>query len=173
MMRLLDRVSTAARNGFPARVVVKCNALTDPELIQALVTASQAGVSIDLIVRGACMLAPGVPGLTEGIRIRSVVGRFLEHSRIFYFRWGTQDRDETLLLSSADWMSRNMQRRIELAWPVENPALRQRVIDEALVPYLHDQRGAWVLDSHGQYHPLNPNGLHAQAELIRRHATWI
>jgi polyphosphate kinase len=114
-----------------------------------------------------------VPGLTEGIRIRSVVGRFLEHSRIFYFRWGTQDRDETLLLSSADWMSRNMQRRIELAWPVENPALRQRVIDEALVPYLHDQRGAWVLDSHGQYHPLNPNGLHAQAELIRRHATWI
>jgi polyphosphate kinase len=173
MMRLLDRVSTAARNGFPARVVVKCNALTDPELIQALVTASQAGVSIDLIVRGACMLAPGVPGLTEGIRIRSVVGRFLEHSRIFYFRWGSQDRDETLLLSSADWMSRNMQRRIELAWPVENPALRQRVIDEALVPYLHDQRGAWVLDSHGQYHPLNPNGLHAQAELIRHHATWI
>jgi len=172
MLRLLERVAASAREGYPARVVVKCNALTDPELMQGLVQASCAGVSIDLIIRGACMLAPGMPGLTEHIRIRSVVGRFLEHSRIFYFRWGPEEREEVLLLSSADWMSRNMQRRIELAWPIEDARLRQRVIDQALVPYLHDQRGAWVLDSHGQYHPRDPNGLHAQAELIRHYASW-
>lgn len=172
LLRLLDRVTKASREGYPARVVVKCNALTDPELMLGLMQASQAGVNIDLIIRGACMLAPGVPGLTDNIRIRSVVGRFLEHSRIFYFRWGPAERDEVLLLSSADWMTRNMQRRIELAWPVENATLRQRIIDEALVPYLHDERGAWVLRASGHYHPLDPIGLHAQAELIRRHASW-
>lgn len=169
LMFLLDRVSKAARQGYSARVVVKCNALTDPELMQGLIAASQAGVKIDLIIRGACMLAPGVPGGTENIRIRSVVGRFLEHSRIFYFRWGPDESDEVLLLSSADWMSRNMQRRIELAWPIESVALRQRIIDEALVPYLHDERGAWVLSENGHYHPLDPNGLHAQAALVAHH----
>ncbi|NBQ91091.1 MAG: polyphosphate kinase 1 [Betaproteobacteria bacterium] len=172
LLRLLDRTAKAARLGVAARVVVKCNALTDAELMNGLVQASQAGVQIDLIIRGACMLAPGVSGLTENIRIRSVVGRFLEHSRVFYFRWGPDEDDEMLWLSSADWMTRNMLRRIELAWPVEDAALRQRVIDEALVPYLHDQRGAWVLDHQGQYQPLDSNGLHAQAELIRRYATW-
>jgi polyphosphate kinase len=172
MMRLLERVTKAARNGYASRVVVKCNALTDPELMQGLVQASQAGVSIDLIIRGACMLAPGVPGLTENIRIRSVVGRFLEHSRVFYFRWGSDETDEVLMLSSADWMTRNMRRRIELAWPVQDAALRQRIIDEALVPYLHDQRGSWVLGSQGHYHPLDVNGLHAQSELARRYSTW-
>lgn len=172
MLRLLERTAQAARRGFASRVVVKCNALTDQDLMQALVRASQAGVRIDLIVRGACMLAPGVAGLTENIRIRSVVGRFLEHSRIFYFRWGSGPQDESLWLSSADWMNRNMQRRIELAWPIDNAELRQRVIDEALVPYLHDQRGAWELDATGGYAPLNPQGLSAQAELLRRYTTW-
>lgn len=172
LVRLLARTAQAARRGDPARVVVKCNALTDPELMKGLVHASQAGVRIDLIVRGACMLAPGVPGYTDNIRIRSVVGRFLEHSRIFYFQWGSGPKDEALWLSSADWMSRNMHRRIELAWPVENAELRQRVIDEALVPYLHDERGAWVLDPLGHYHDQNRQGLHAQAELIRRYTAW-
>ncbi|MFM8796322.1 MAG: polyphosphate kinase 1, partial [Betaproteobacteria bacterium] len=172
MLRLLERTAQAARRGFASRVVVKCNALTDQDLMQALVRASQAGVRIDLIVRGACMLAPGVAGLTENIRIRSVVGRFLEHSRIFYFRWGSGPQDESLWLSSADWMNRDMQRRIELAWPIDNAELRQRVIDEALVPYLHDQRGAWELDATGGYAPLNPQGLSAQAELLRRYTTW-
>ncbi|MFM8343462.1 MAG: polyphosphate kinase 1, partial [Betaproteobacteria bacterium] len=95
-----------------------------------------------------------------------------EHSRIFYFRWGSGPQDESLWLSSADWMNRNMQRRIELAWPIDNAELRQRVIDEALVPYLHDQRGAWELDATGGYAPLNPQGLSAQAELLRRYTTW-
>ena len=173
LLRLLDRCGKAARQGYPARVVVKCNGLTDPQLMQGLIEASQAGVQIDLIVRGACMLAPGVPGATDHIRIRSVVGRFLEHSRVFYFRWGHEDRDEALLLSSADWMSRNMLRRIELAWPIDNPELRQRVIDECLVPYLHDERGSWVLGATGHYHPLDPNGRHAQAALIARHTRAV
>jgi polyphosphate kinase len=173
LLFLLDRVSKSARLGYSARVVVKCNALTDPELMQGLIAASQAGVKIDLIIRGACMLAPEIPGVTENIRIRSVVGRFLEHSRIFYFRWGPDESDEVLLLSSADWMTRNMQRRIELAWPVESVALRQRIIDEALVPYLYDERGAWVLSQNGHYHPLDPNGLHAQAALVAHHHSLL
>lgn len=115
------------------------------------------------------MLAPGVPGLTDRIRVRSVIGRFLEHSRIFYFRWGETPADETLLLSSADWMTRNMKRRIELAWPIEDPETRQRVIDEGLTPYLHDERGAWQLGPDGEYTAGNPRGLHAQWSLLQRH----
>jgi polyphosphate kinase len=172
MLRHLDRTISAARKGVPARVVIKCNALTDSELMQSLIKASGAGVRIDLIIRGACMLAPGVAGLTENIRIRSVVGRFLEHSRLFYFRWGERAQDEALWLSSADWMSRNMHRRIELAWPVDNAAMRQRVIDEAMVPYLHDQRGSWELGPTGYYQHQDPQGLHAQLELMSRHRTW-
>ncbi len=169
LLTVLNRVTKAAAGGKPARIVVKCNALTDPELMEGLIRASQAGASVDLIVRGACMLAPGITGLTDRIRIRSVVGRFLEHSRIFYFRWGTLQTEEILLLSSADWMTRNMRRRIELAWPVEDPVLRQRVIDEALIPYLHDERGAWRLGPSGHYVPLDPGGLNAQGALMALH----
>lgn len=169
LLTVLNRVTKAAAEGKPARIVVKCNALTDPELMEGLIRASQAGASVDLIVRGACMLAPGITGLTDRIRIRSVVGRFLEHSRIFYFRWGTLQTEEILLLSSADWMTRNMRRRIELAWPVEDPVLRQRVIDEALIPYLHDERGAWRLGPSGHYVPLDPGGLNAQGALMALH----
>ncbi|MDP3222559.1 MAG: polyphosphate kinase 1, partial [Rubrivivax sp.] len=133
MVQHIGQVAAAARAGQPARIVAKINALTDPGLIAALVAASQAGATIDLIVRGACMLPPGVPGHTDYIRVRSVVGRFLEHSRILYFCWGAADDEEALYLSSADWMSRNMFRRVELAWPVRDKALRQRVIDEGLV----------------------------------------
>ena len=153
LLQHIGQVAVAAQAGRPARIVVKINALTDPALIQALQAASQAGAEIDLIVRGACLLAPGVPGVSERIRVRSVVGRFLEHSRILYFRWGDSDADEALYLSSADWMSRNMFRRVELAWPVRDAALRQRVIDEGLVPYLHDTLDAWLMDADGNYTP--------------------
>lgn len=158
LLRHLEQVAEAARAGRRARVVVKVNALTDLPLIEGLVAASRAGAEIDLIVRGACMLPPGVPGQTDRIRVRSIVGRFLEHSRVIYFAWGDGDDDEVLYLSSADWMSRNMFRRIEVAWPVRDRAMRQRVIDECLVPYLHDTRDAWVLRADGRYELVQPHG---------------
>jgi polyphosphate kinase len=169
MMELVHRVAQAARAGVPARIVLKVNALTDPGLIDALVEAAQAGASIDLIVRGACILPPGVPGLTERIRVRSVVGRFLEHTRVLYFRWGEATSDEALYLSSADWMGRNMFRRIELAWPLRDARLRQRVIDECLVPYLHDTLDAWRQDADGQYERVAERGVSAQQALMRRY----
>jgi polyphosphate kinase len=168
MLKHLRQVAEAARAGRPARVVLKLNALTDPGLIHALIETSMAGASIDLVVRGACMLPPGLPGRTDNIRVRSVVGRFLEHTRVLYFRWGESEGDEVLYLSSADWMSRNMFRRIELAWPVRDPLLRQRVIDEALVPYLNDRRDAWVLDSEGRYKRVSDTGVSAQRALMQR-----
>ncbi len=168
MMRHLRQVADAARGGQPARIVVKVNALTDPALIGGLIEASCAGASIDLIVRGACMLPPGLPGVSDNIRVRSVIGRFLEHSRVFYFRWGDSDKDEVLYLCSADWMSRNMFRRIEVAWPVRDAATRQRVIDEALVPYLLDEIDAWTLDSVGNYRRVSETGVSAQRALAQR-----
>jgi len=169
MLEHLAQVARAARAGQPARVVVKINALTDAELIAALIAAGQAGARIDLIVRGACMLPPGLPGQTDNILVRSVVGRFLEHTRICYFRWGVSEADEVLYLSSADWMSRNMFRRIEVAWPVLDPALRQRVIDEALMPYLHDRLDAWQLGPDGHSQRVAETGVSAQQALMRRY----
>ena len=165
----IAQVADAARAGQPARIVVKMNALTEGQLINALILAGQAGADIDLIVRGACMLPPGIPGVTDRIRVRSVVGRFLEHTRVIYFRWGAADADEVLYLSSADWMGRNMLRRIEIAWPVRDAALRQRVIDECLVPYLHDQRDAWLQASDGSYSRVAQAGTSAQAALMGRY----
>ena len=144
----IDALGAAAERGEPTRIVAKMNALTDEALVRALVQAGQKGVKIDLIVRGACTLPAQVPGLTDNVRVRSVIGRFLEHSRVFYFRNGP---DESLYLSSADWMNRNMMRRIELAWPVTDPGLRQRLIDECLVAYLHDGQDAWDLGADGVY----------------------
>jgi len=169
MMEMLGQVAAAARAGYAARVVLKINALTDTEMIRGLVEAGQAGAKIDLIVRGACMLPPGLPGQTDNILVRSVVGRFLEHSRVSYFRWGDGDDQEALYLSSADWMSRNMFRRIEVAWPVLDPKLRQRVIDEALQPYLHDSRDAWQLGPDGQSRRISSSGISAQQALMRRY----
>ncbi|MBI5255711.1 MAG: polyphosphate kinase 1 [Burkholderiales bacterium] len=169
MMSHLAEVAQAAREGRPARVVVKINALTDPALIGALLGAAQAGAEVDLIVRGACMLPPGLPGFSERVRVRSVVGRFLEHTRVIYFRWGAGEADEVLYLSSADWMGRNMFRRIEVAWAVRDAQLRQRVIDECLVPYLHDERDAWVLQADGSYRRVAEQGKSAQAALMARH----
>ena len=168
MLEFLAKVEAAAKAGKPARVVVKINALTDHEMIAALLRCGQAGARIDLIVRGACMLAPGVPGMSENIVVRSVVGRFLEHSRICYFRWGESEAEEALYLSSADWMSRNMVRRIEVAWPILDAKLRQRVLDEALTPYLHDTQDAWLLGPDGNYTRLDKvGGISAQQALMK------
>lgn len=171
MIARIQSLGSAAAAGKETRIVAKMNALTDEALIHALVAAGQQGVKIDLIVRGACMLPAGVPGQTDNIRVRSVIGRFLEHSRVFYFRC---DGLEELYLSSADWMNRNMMRRIELAWPVTDPVLRQRIIDECLVAYLHDGRDAWDMGQDGVYKRVNPAGLPGghgvQAALMARYA---
>jgi polyphosphate kinase len=168
MLRHIAQVADAAAGGKPARIVVKVNGLTDRELIAALVDAARAGASIDLIVRGVCSLRPGLAGHTENIRVRSLIGRFLEHSRIVYFRWGQDADDEVLYLSSADWMTRNMQHRVEVAWPVRDGALRQRVIDECLVPYLHDARDTWTLGPDGRYVRVAADGVSAQQALMQR-----
>ncbi|MEZ5665608.1 MAG: polyphosphate kinase 1 [Burkholderiaceae bacterium] len=172
MMEKVDAAAAAASQGKDARIVLKMNALTDEPLARSLVQASQAGVKIDLIVRGACILPAQVPDLTQNIRIRSVIGRLLEHSRVFLFRIGSE---EEVWLSSADWMNRNMLRRVELAWPVTDPALRQRIIDECINSYLHDTRDAWLLQSDGQYVPAlaasgrqRSAGVSAQATLMSR-----
>ena len=170
MLAHIGRVGEAAAAGRAARIVVKINALTDVPLIEALVAAGQAGAEIDLIVRGACMLPPGIAGLTDRIRVRSVVGRFLEHSRVAYFRWGETADDEALFLSSADWMGRNMFGRIEVGWPLRDPALRQRVIDECLMPYLLDTKDAWLLDSDGSYRRVEEGAASAQQALVQRYA---
>lgn len=167
LIELVDKLAAAALAGKDTRIVVKMNALTDEALILALVRAGQHGVKIDLIVRGACMLPAQVAGVTDNIRVRSVIGRFLEHSRVFYLRC---EGEETLLLSSADWMNRNMLRRIELAWPVTDPLMRQRIIDECLVAYLHDGVDAWDLQPDGTYLRVKPcdtlQGYSAQAALM-------
>ncbi|MFC6280563.1 MULTISPECIES: polyphosphate kinase 1 [Polaromonas] len=168
LIEKIDSLGEAALKGRDARIVVKMNALTDEDLMLALVQAGQRGVKIDLIVRGACMLPAQVPGVTDNIRVRSIIGRFLEHSRVFYFRC---DAEETLYLSSADWMNRNMLRRVELAWPVTDPVIRQRIIDECLVAYLHDGLDAWDLQPDGTYLRVGPReqGHGAQAALMARY----
>jgi polyphosphate kinase len=167
----IDALGEAAALGKDTRIVAKMNALTDETLMLALVRAGQRGVKIDLIVRGACMLPAQVPGVTDNIRVRSIIGRFLEHSRVFYFRC---DAEETLLLSSADWMNRNMLRRVELAWTVTDPVIRQRLIDECLVAYLHDSQDAWDLQPDGTYRLVGASAqgqVHgAQAALMVRYA---
>jgi polyphosphate kinase len=168
MQARIEAVGEAAARGATGRIVIKMNSLTDQPLMESLLAAGQKGAKIDLIVRGACMLPAGVAGLSDNIRVRSVIGRFLEHSRVFYF---CADQDESLYLSSADWMSRNMTRRIELAWPVTDPVLRQRIIDECLIAYLHDGRDAWDLAPDGQYHRvgLTEPGPGAQQALMQRY----
>ncbi len=137
-----------ARQGKSARIIAKMNALTEPTIIQALYQASQAGVQIDLIVRGACCLRPGVPGLSDNIRVRSIVGRFLEHARIYYFY---NNGDEMLFLASADWMTRNFFRRVEVCFPVQDKQLLERIKQEALLLYLADNKQAWELQTDGNY----------------------
>ena len=170
LIEMVDRVAKASSPDSPGRIILKMNALTDEKLVKQLIIAGQKGVNIDLIVRGACILPPRRPGQTDRIRVRSIIGRFLEHSRVYYFR--AQD-EEHLYLSSADWMNRNMMRRVELAWPVLDKALRQKVIDECLVAYLYDTADAWELEAGGHYHRVAPDegqpALSAQRALMVRY----
>jgi polyphosphate kinase len=172
LLAALNEEVVQARAGKPARVIAKMNALTDEATILALYSAAQAGVKIDLIVRGACALKPGVKGLSENIRVRSIVGRFLEHHRIYFFRNGGKPR---VYLSSADWMGRNLFRRIEVAWPVLDPKLARRVIDEGLKPYLEDTRDAWQLTADGSYRMPRggARGVSAQQALLAKLAAAI
>ena len=170
LLEMIGNLTRASKRGVPGRIILKMNSLTDEVLARALVQAGDAGVDIDLIVRGSCILPAQRPGFTDRIRVRSIIGRFLEHSRVFYFRTGDK---EHLYLSSADWMNRNMMRRIELAWPVLDKNLRQRVIDECLVAYLYDTNDAWYLQPNDQYYrnqqPIKNTLLSAQSELVKRY----
>ena len=148
MLGAIHAETEAARAGNPARIIAKMNSLLEPEIITALYEASTAGVTIDLIVRGVCSLRPGVKGLSENIRVRSVIGRFLEHHRIFYFH---ADGKQNIYLSSADWMERNFFRRIEISFPVLEPKLKRRVLREGLKPYLADHSQAWEMNGNGEY----------------------
>lgn len=148
MVESIRAETEIAKAGRKTHIIAKMNSLLEPEIIEALYAASQAGVTIDLIVRGVCCLRPGVPGLSENIRVRSVIGRFLEHHRIYYFH---ADGEEKLYLASADWMERNFFRRIEVAFPVLDSKLKRRVIKEGLKTYLVDNCQAWDMDGDGQY----------------------
>ena len=151
LIGLIDAEAERARQGRTSGIRAKMNSLSEPGIIRALYRASQAGVPIDLVVRGICCLRPGVPGVSETIRVRSIIGRLLEHSRIFWFH---ADGEDVVYLSSADWMSRNFFRRIEVGFPVEEPRLRMRVINEGLVVPLADNAQAWLLQPDGHYrHP--------------------
>jgi len=137
--------------GKPARIIAKMNALVEPTIIKELYQASQAGVSIQLIVRGICALRPGIPGVSETIEVRSIIGRFLEHSRVFRFENGGEP---ITYLSSADWMARNFFARVETGFPIQDPVLAQRIYDECLSPYLQDNSQAWILNADGSYEPI-------------------
>jgi len=154
-IELIDREAYQARRRRPARIIAKVNALLDQPVIEALYRASRAGVEIDLIVRGACALRPNLRGISQRIRVRSIVGRFLEHSRIFYFENGGEP---LIYLGSADWMPRNLYERVEVMFPIKNQAFRKRVLEEILHSYLRDHRKSWIMRADGTYVRALPNG---------------
>ena len=160
----IRREAEHARAGRKAFIAAKVNALLEPAVIEALYKANRAGVKIELIVRGVCALRPGVKGLSENIRVRSVVGRFLEHSRIFYF-WN--DARQDVWLSSADWMDRNLLRRVEVAFPVRDKRLKRRVISEGLDEHLRDNVSAWLMDADGHYTLRRPRGAARRVSQLR------
>ena len=153
LIEWIDFETQQATAGKPARIIAKFNSLTEEKIIQALYRASQAGVEIDLIVRGICCLKPGVPGLSENIRVRSVIGRFLEHTRIYHFHHGGED---LVYCSSADWMDRNLFNRVETCFPINDPVLKAQVIEQGLHYYLRDNSRAWLLQPDGRYLRARP-----------------
>jgi polyphosphate kinase len=161
LMNTIRAEAEIARAGRKTRIIAKMNSLLEPQVIEALYEASQAGVRIDIIVRGVCALRPQVPGLSENIRVRSVVGRFLEHTRVFYFH---ADGEQKILLSSADWMERNFFRRIELCFPVLDESLKKRVIREGIRPLLRDNVQAWEMDGSGHYRRRTRRGKRYSAQ---------
>jgi len=159
LVKAIRNETRIAKEGGVGQITAKMNSLVDESIIEALYEASQAGVNIELIVRGACSLRPGVPGMSENIHVRSIVGRFLEHSRIFNFH---NEGANDVYLSSADWMNRNLFRRIEIAFPVLDPQLKKRVLQEGLLPYLKDNKNSWELDSDGVYHRRKSRTVQAE-----------
>ena len=173
LLELIHREVQNKRDGRHARIIAKMNQLEDPDIIEALSEASQAGVAIDLIIRGFCCLRPGVPGHTENIRVRSIIGRFLEHSRILYFANGSQDpADGEYFIGSADWMFRNLSKRIEVVTPVFAPDPKQRLW-EILDICLRDQRQAWVLGPDTKYVQLHPEEGASGPEGVGTHQTLM
>ena len=168
LLERIEREITHARAGHPARIVAKMNALAEPQIINALYRASMAGVKIDLIVRGICCLRPGVPGVSENIQVRSIVGRFLEHTRVYWFQ---NNGDTELYCASADWMDRNLFRRVEVCFPLEDKRIAKRVTRE-LMSYLKDNAQAWLLRSDGSYERASGREPYsAQTQLLTELAT--
>ncbi|AXY60756.1 polyphosphate kinase 1 [Acinetobacter chinensis] len=167
LINYIDEEIANAKAGKKAQIIVKVNALTEQQLINKLYEASQAGVQIDLIIRSICCLRPGLPGLSENIRVRSVVGRFLEHTRVYYF---SNNGNPRIYGSSADWMDRNLFNRVEACFPIEDPALKKRIYQQGLLTYLEDNQQAWLLQSDGTWlraHPAEGEKLHnAQRYLL-------
>ena len=169
MIESIEAEIAHQKAGKPAWIKAKMNALIEPEVIQALYRASQAGVRIDLVIRGICALRPGIPGVSENIRVRSIIVRFLEHKRIFAFANAGETR---VYLSSADWMGRNFFNRVETCFPIDDADIRMRILDEFEL-YLQDNTQAWVLRSDGSYRRLSPGKakrISAQARLMGRAA---
>lgn len=148
LINFIDDEIANAKAGKPAQIIVKVNALTEMQLINKLYEASQAGVQIDLIIRSICCLRPGLPGLSENIRVRSIVGRFLEHTRVYYFG---NNGDARIYCSSADWMDRNLFNRVEACFPIEDPALKKRIYQQGLLNYLQDNQQSWLLQGDGTW----------------------
>jgi len=153
LLQLIAREADIARKGKPARIIAKMNALTEKEIIRALYEASTAGVKVELIIRGICNLRPGIPGISENIQVRSIVGRFLEHTRVVFFN---NDGDKEIYCGSADWMERNLFSRVEVCFPILDPLLREKVLKEGLLPYLSDNTQSWQLQSDGNYKRNKP-----------------
>jgi len=160
MLELIEREEAFARDGKPARIIAKMNSLVEPTIIQSLYRASQAGVKIDLIVRGICCLRPGIKDVSDNIHVRSIVGRFLEHSRIFYFH---NDGEFDIFLSSGDWMDRNFFRRVETCFPVEEKRMQKKLLKEGLQLYLSDNSQAWILQTDGSYKQVTPGNANPRS----------
>lgn len=173
LLKSIEREISAAKAHKPARIMAKMNSLVEPVIVEALYAASQAGVEIDLIIRGICVLRPGVPGLSDNIRVHSIVGRLLEHARVYYFE---NSGDPAIWISSADWMGRNLYRRVEVATPIERPNLKKRIIEEVFHLALEDNQSTWIMQPNGRYQRLqigaNEEKINMQSILIEKYQQY-